>query len=133
MEEKVESPEQLLLVSSSKTDHDTNNNRIDHQKLLNLPCYGIIDMGESLLGIAVNNYSICCMYLKNINEAVKVMEELIQDNPTRYMTDAIVFNLCTMYDLTSSQEISGSKKKTLQQISNMFNVVDLHWRSFRLN
>lgn len=136
--EKIESPEQLMLSRNSMNISSSRASSFDSANVsrsqLHNPCHGILEYeeGDVMLSIAVNNYSICCMYLKQINEAIKVMEELIQESPIRHMTDAVIFNLCTMYDLTCSQEVSGAKKKTLQQIANMFNVADLHWKSFRL-
>jgi tetratricopeptide (TPR) repeat protein len=90
---------------------------------------------ENLFSIAINNYAISCLYLKRNNEAVTRLEKLIGLNPLTYMTDPVVFNLCTMYDLSYSPDVSLSKKKALQKIANRFNINDpvLHWRSFRLN
>jgi hypothetical protein len=90
---------------------------------------------ENLFSIAINNYAISCLYLKRNNEAVSRLEKLIGLNPLMYMTDPVVFNLCTMYDLSYSPDVSLSKKKALQKIANRFNINDpiLHWRSFRLN
>ena len=47
----------------------------------------------------------------------------------------VVFNLCTLYDLSCSPEISVMKKKVLQQFAGVYHMEDpvLHWRSFRLN
>lgn len=90
---------------------------------------------ENLLCSAVNNYAICCLYLKRNNESMTKMEKLIGSNPPKYLTDPIVFNLCTMYDLSFAPDISLAKKKALQKVSAKYGISDpiLNWRSFRLN
>jgi hypothetical protein len=95
----------------------------------------VIARDEPLMAAAVNNYAICSLYLRRIPIAISRLEGLIQQNPTRYLTDPVVFNLCTLYDLSSSPEVSVIKKKVLQQVAIRFHVDDpiLNWRSFRLN
>ena len=61
------------------------------------------------------------------------MEELIQDDPTQNLIDPVVFNLCTMYDLSCSPDVSIEKKKALQEVATHYHIDDLHWKSFRLN
>lgn len=90
---------------------------------------------ENLYSSSINNYAICCLYLKKNAESIARLEKLIGSNPPKYMTDPVVFNLCTMYDLSYSPDASLTKKKALQKISTKFGLNDpiLHWRSFRLN
>jgi len=87
------------------------------------------------LAAAVNNYAVCALYLKKIADAMKKLEQLIGENPSLYMTDAVVFNLCTMYDLSFAPESSVMKKKALQKVASRYDINDaiLHWRSFRMN
>jgi hypothetical protein len=96
-------------------------------------CAGVVEMEDSLLPIAVNNFAVCSLHLRKIKGAVSKMEELVQDDPPRHMIDPVIFNLCTMYDLSFGPNVSTEKKKTLQQIAEKYNIDDLHWRSFRLN
>lgn len=90
---------------------------------------------ELILGSAVNNYSICALYLKRINQAIAQLESLIAINPPLYMIDPVVFNLCTLYDLSYAPDVSTTKKKSLQKVAIEFHIDDpiLHWKSFRLN
>ena len=90
---------------------------------------------ENLYCSAINNYCICCLYLKRNSESIMRLEKLIGSNPPRFMTDPVVFNLCTMYDLSYSPDMSLARKKALQKISAKFGLNDpiLNWRSFRLN
>ena len=90
---------------------------------------------ENLLAAAANNAAICGLYVKQITQAINCFERLIIENPAKYMTDPIVFNLCTLYDLSFAPEVSNLKKKVLQKVATRFQLEDpiLHWRSFRLS
>jgi hypothetical protein len=101
--------------------------------LLAHPCAGVVEMEESVLPFAVNNFAVCSLHLRRIKAAVEKIEELVQDDPARYMIDPVVFNLCTMYDLSFGPNVSTEKKKTLQIVAEKYNIDDLSWRSFRLN
>jgi len=87
------------------------------------------------LSAAVNNYAVCCLYMKKNLAAITKIEELIAADPAVNMTDPIVFNLCTMYDLCYAPDVSTNKKKSLQKVSAKYHIADsmLHWRSFRLS
>jgi hypothetical protein len=95
----------------------------------------VIALEESTLTAAVSNYSICALYLRHMRDAIDRLEELIKDDPLCHLVDPIVFNLCTLYDLSCSPDISVIKKMVLQKLSVKYHVDDplLHWRSFRLN
>jgi hypothetical protein len=91
--------------------------------------------GVCSLAAAVNNLSICCLYVKQIRTAIYRLELLIMENPARFLSDPVVFNLCTLYDLSYAPDASVMKKKVLQRVASEYGVDDpiLHWRSFRLN
>lgn len=65
---------------------------------------------------------------------MSALESLIQEDPARYLNDALVFNICTLYDLTCAPDIGTIKKKVLHGISIMFHVKEpiINWKSFRL-
>lgn len=88
--------------------------------------------GDSLMNIAVNNYAVCSVFLKKVNIAMRKLECVIQNSPVQNMNDAVVFNLCTLYDLSFSPDISTNKKKVLQHIASMYSIEAINWRSFRL-
>ena len=94
-----------------------------------------VQLEESVLAAAVSNYAICALYLRRIPTAVDLLESLILEDPIHHLTDPVVFNLCTLYDLSCSPEVSTTKKKVLQRFALKFHLDDpvLHWRSFRLN
>ena len=93
------------------------------------------DLKTSVLAVAVNNLCVCSLFLKKVPLAVATLEALIQENPSKHMLDPVVFNLCTLYDLTCSPEMSANKKRVLQRIAMIFHIHDpmLHSQSFRLN
>lgn len=131
-QEKVESPIELLfpILSEGASQSMPSNQSFS---LFRHPLAGALEIEESTLAAAVNNYAICSLYLRRIHEAVAKMEDLIQDDPTQNLIDPIVFNLCTMYDLSCAPDISVEKKKALQEVANHYHIEDLHWKSFRLN
>ena len=90
---------------------------------------------EDLFVSALNNFSIASLYLKKINVAITKLESLIYDNPALSLVDPVVFNVCTLYDLSYAPDISASKKRVLQRVATLYHIEDpiLHWRSFRLN
>ena len=88
---------------------------------------------ESLLAAAANNFAVCSLHLRQLPIAIESLEKLIHSNPVRHLHDAVVFNLCTMYDLSAAPDVSTTKKRVLQRVANLYNIDDLHWRSFRLS
>ena len=50
---------------------------------------GAITLEESVLAAAVNNSSICALYLRRIPEAIGRLEGLILEDPVRHMTDPV--------------------------------------------
>jgi hypothetical protein len=131
-QEKIESPIELLfpILSDGASQSEPSEQNFS---LFRHPLAGALEVEESTLSAATNNYAICSLYLRRIHEAVTKMEELIQDDPTQNLVDPIVFNLCTMYDLSCAPDISVEKKKALQEVANHYYIEDLHWKSFRLN
>lgn len=100
----------------------------------NRPFADIADVEESLLPIAVNNYAVCALYVRKIDEAIEKLEGIICKNTPRYMTDPVVFNLCILYDISCAPELSIIKKKVLQNVATAYHLSDpvLNWRSFRM-
>ena len=89
---------------------------------------------ESLVSMSVNNYSVCALYTKRVRESIDSLERLIQRDPARYMIDPVVFNLCTLYDLSCGPEMSGRKKLAMQRVAAQYNIHEplLNVKSFRL-
>ena len=90
---------------------------------------------ESLLCSAVNNYAVCALHLKQVDKSVSRLEDLVTRNPSRFIVDPVVFNLCTLYDLSCTPELATNKKKVLQRIASYGNLHEplLNFKSFRLS
>jgi tetratricopeptide (TPR) repeat protein len=95
---------------------------------------GLIHAEESLVSMSVNNYAVCALYVKRVRESIDTLERLVQRDPARFLIDPVVFNLCTLYDLSCSPELSVRKKKMLQRVAATFNIHEplLNAKSFRL-
>ena len=91
------------------------------------------DTDPSLLTQSLNNMSLCSLYTCEMKKAVQVMESMVRENPTTYLTEGLAFNLCTLYELGSDNTASARKKKVLQLISKQFNLHDIGVESFRIN
>ena len=87
---------------------------------------------DSLLSTAINNFCICCVHLKLINRCVQMLEQFIQRNPQNALSDTVVFNLCTIYDLKSSQLLSSKLKKVLYNVAQIYHRSELDFKSFRI-
>ena len=93
---------------------------------------GITSCEGSIYAATVNNLASSLLYLRRIKDSIARLEKLIQENPAKFMTDPVVFNLTTMYDLSCAHELSGHKKKALQSVAAVYHVYDLNYKSFRL-
>jgi hypothetical protein len=91
-----------------------------------------VDVEETLLVEAVNNYAIAAMYTCELQEAVDTLEGLIQEDPAAHLVDCVVFNLCTLYELSCDNEATTRKKRVLQQVAARFCLDDVNELSFRI-
>ncbi len=63
---------------------------------------------------AINNKALCYLYSCKLSEAIKLLEDTIKSSPEKNVSDAIVFNLCSLYD--SKSESSEDQKKSIRTI-----------------
>jgi len=54
-------------------------------------------------------------------------------NPTLHLNDAIVFNLCTLYELSCDNELQTQKKLTLKEVCRRFHLDDISDLYFRIS
>ena len=101
---------------------------VDHARTL----FVGVDIESNVMVEAVNNYAICCMYTCELERATETLEAFILEDPTRNMTDAVVFNLCTMYELSCDNKTTLARKRVLQQAAQRFSIHDLSDASFRI-
>ncbi|KAL7635987.1 UNVERIFIED_CONTAM: hypothetical protein RMT77_013805 [Armadillidium vulgare] len=63
--------------------------------------------------LVINNLGVCLMFVGKIRDAIRVVEKAIQVRPERFLHEALVLNLSTMYELESS----AAQKKKLNLLS----------------
>ncbi|TWW71635.1 Trafficking protein particle complex subunit 12 [Takifugu flavidus] len=61
--------------------------------------------------VANNNAAVCLLYLGHLKESLGQLEGLVQQDPSLYLHESVLFNLTTMYELESSR--STQKKQAL--------------------
>jgi tetratricopeptide (TPR) repeat protein len=88
---------------------------------------------SSYLPHCLNNLGLCALYSCRMHEAVVMLESLVRENPTLYLTETLTFNLCTLYELGSDNATSGRKKRILQLIAKRFSLHDIGTESFRIS
>ncbi|XP_019057372.1 PREDICTED: trafficking protein particle complex subunit 12 [Tarenaya hassleriana] len=49
--------------------------------------------------VAINNKALCLMYLRDLSDAIKVLENALERVPTMALNESLVVNLCSMYEL----------------------------------
>ncbi|KAF5747376.1 trafficking protein particle complex subunit 12 [Tripterygium wilfordii] len=49
--------------------------------------------------VAINNKALCLMYLRDLSDSVKVLENALERLPTVALNENVVVNLCSMYEL----------------------------------
>lgn len=81
---------------------------------------------------AVNNLSLCHLYMCNMKDAVVTLEELVRGDPTFFLTERVAFNLCTLYELGSDSAVATRNKRVLQLIAKRFFLHDVGPESFRV-
>lgn len=82
---------------------------------------------------AVNNASLCHLYMCNMKEAVIALEDLVREDPTAFLTERSAFNLCTLYELGSDSNVATRKKRVIQLIAKRFFLHDVGPESFRVS
>uniref|UniRef100_A0A2P2IPS5 Uncharacterized protein MANES_12G138400 n=1 Tax=Rhizophora mucronata TaxID=61149 RepID=A0A2P2IPS5_RHIMU len=49
--------------------------------------------------VAINNKALCLMYLRDLSDSIKVLENSLERIPTLALNETLVVNLCSMYEL----------------------------------
>lgn len=49
--------------------------------------------------VAINNKALCLMYLRDLSDSIKVLENALERVPTVALNETFVVNLCSMYEL----------------------------------
>ncbi|CAN1352884.1 Trafficking protein particle complex subunit 12 [Linum perenne] len=54
---------------------------------------------DAMDAVAINNKAICLMYLRDLSDSIKVLENSLERVPTVALNETLVVNLCSMYEL----------------------------------
>lgn len=54
---------------------------------------------DSSDAVAINNKALCLMYLRDLTDSIKVLENSLERVPTAALNETLVVNLCSMYEL----------------------------------
>lgn len=66
---------------------------------------------------ATNNVALGALSHCHVDRAVAVLEAAVKADPVKYMSDAVVFNLCTLYDLRYDNAEANAHKHALQVLA----------------
>ncbi|KAM7513656.1 hypothetical protein LguiA_003239 [Lonicera macranthoides] len=61
--------------------------------------YDVCIERDSADAVAINNKALCLMYLRDLSDSIKVLENALERVPTAALDETIVVNLCSMYEL----------------------------------
>lgn len=96
-------------------------------------CYAGAVFPEDVHSSCVNSFAVCALHLKRMGSSIQRLEALVLQNPARHLTDPIVFNLCTLYDLSCSAQASLARKHVLQRVAALYHVTGaINPKSYRL-
>lgn len=90
------------------------------------------ESSSTLYSECINNMSLCALYTCRMKDAIQLLEGVIREDPTAFLTERIVFNICTLYELGSDSAASARKKRVLQLIAKRFFLHDVGPESFRV-
>jgi len=103
----------------------------DHSSSLLPVSWGIAPV-DSLYSETINNMSICALYTCRLREALLLIESLVREDPTRFLTERVALNLCTLYELSNDTSVSARKKRIIQLIAKRFMLQDIGQSNFRI-
>ena len=76
------------------------------------------------------NLSLSYLYTCQLPAAIKTLEDAFVRAPA-FVTNAMVFNLCTLYDLAFDNAVSGRKKRVMEEVVKRWGL-EVKKESFRI-
>jgi tetratricopeptide (TPR) repeat protein len=80
---------------------------------------GFGDCEDHVRLFARTNSAICLLHLGRLTEAVSRLESCLKEDPGTALDEGLIFNLCTLYDLTFPDE-AKAKKTILHRLATRF-------------
>jgi trafficking protein particle complex subunit 12 len=80
---------------------------------------GLGDCEDHVRLFARTNSAICLLHLGRLTEAVSRLECCLKEDPVTALDEGLIFNLCTLYDLTYPDE-ARAKKTILHRLATRF-------------
>lgn len=71
---------------------------------------------QSSNALILNNVAVCLLYLGRQKDAIAIFEQAIRTNESNAVSESLLLNLCTLYELESSNDVS-KKLALLKQIN----------------
>lgn len=71
---------------------------------------------DSTNALVLNNMGVCLLYLGKQKDAINIFEQAITSNEQKSLNESLILNLCTLYELESSNDVS-KKLALLKQIN----------------
>ncbi len=62
--------------------------------------------------------AVCALYTGRLHEALDTLEGLVHRDPSNFLQEGVLFNLCTLYELESSRAIH--KKQLLLSLVSKY-------------
>jgi len=70
---------------------------------------------RKVIFVANFNLAVCQLYLGNLRQSISTLENLLKVDPVHFLSETLIFNLCTLYELESEQHLD--KKKHLMKLA----------------
>jgi len=81
----------------------------------------------------INNQAICALYSCDLEFAIYSIEAAVWSYPLGHLCEVTVFNLCTLYDLSSNNKSAIKRKRKLQGFAIQHGVRDIDGSLFRIS
>jgi hypothetical protein len=81
----------------------------------------------------INNEAICALYSCDLERSIFLIETAVWSDPLVHLCEVTVFNLCTLYDLSSNNKSAIKRKKNLQEFTVQHSVQDIDSSLFRIS
>jgi len=125
VESTIASPEKSVMALMNRGFLAVANNRYQDA----VDCFDQIINLDSNNVAAINNRAVCYLYCEKLSTAISTLEDQLRKDPSN-ISESIIFNLVTLYDLAS--EDIKSKKQLLSKLVTKYCSDDFNMNSLRI-